>query len=226
MTPPFVMRKKTAKKPSGKTATKKNAQWTSTSRLLRNLEPEEMLDLFRQLYSLSPKNAEFIDSRFGPGSKNDLLEEYRQKIEQEFFPQHEIVPSSFPRMGWMKSLIRDYCKGTDDLAGTAELKVTFLENGMEFTLEYIHVDNERFYDSLLSGMKDLTKILTKKAPQLFPAFRDRLVALVRRVYGKIGWGCGDDMRDTVVQICQHHGLELQRTGDRHTGFQFEIVERK
>jgi hypothetical protein len=218
------MRKKTAKKPPGKAPTK-NTQWTSTSRLLRNLEPEEMLDLFQKLYSLSPENAKFIDSRFRSGSKNDPLEEYRQKIDQEFFPQHELVPSSFPRMGWMKSLIRDYCKGTGDLAGTTELMVTFLEYGMKFAMDF-HVGNEQFYNSLLSGMRDLTKMLTKKAPHLFPAFRDRLLAIVRSIYGKIGWGCSDGMRNTVVEICQHHGLDFKRTGDRHTGFQFEIVEMK
>ena len=206
------------------TAKRTNAQWTPISRLIRNLEPKEMLDLFRQLYMLSPENAEFIDSQFKSGSEEKLLEEYRQKIKLEFFPEHDPY-SKFPRMGWMKSLIRDYRKGTGDLAGTAELMVTFQEHGMEFTMMYGDI-SEQFYDSLLSGMNDMIKMLTKDAPQLFPAFRDRLVEVAQRVYGRVGWGYGDGMRETVGEICEFHGYILRRSGDWRTGYTFEVVEKE
>jgi len=218
------MKKQITKKTAKKLPKKTNAQWTSISRLLRNLEADEMLDLFRQLYTLSHENAEYIESRFKSGAEDELLWEYRRKIVLEFFPEHDPY-NSFPRMGWMKSLIRDYRKGTGDLAGTTELMVTFQEQGMKFTMEYGDID-ERFYDSLLSGMCDLVKILTKDAPQLFPAFRDRLIEIVRRVYGRIGWGYGDGMYETVNEICEFHGLTLQRTGNWEPGYQFEIVEKK
>jgi len=206
------------------TAKRTNAQWTPISRLIRNLEPKEMLDLFRQLYMLSPENAEFIDSQFKSGSEEKLLEEYRQKIKLEFFPEHDPY-SKFPRMGWMKSLIRDYRKGTGDLAGTAELMVTFQEHGMEFTMMYGDI-SEQFYDSLLSGMNDMIKMLTKDAPQLFPAFRDRLVEVVRRVYGRVGWGYGDGMHETVGEICEFHGYILRHSGDWRAGYTFEVVEKE
>jgi hypothetical protein len=145
------------------------------------------------------------------------LEEYRRKIVKEIYPSFD-PSASFPRMGWVKTLIRDYRKGTDDLAGTTELMVTFQEKGMEFTMAYGDID-ERFYDSLLSGMDDLVKMLTKDAPQLFPAFRDRLIAIVRRVYGRIGWGYGDGMYEMVGEICNFHGFDLKRTGDWRAGHQ-------
>ena len=156
----------------------------ATSRLLRNLEPQKMIDLFQQLYMLSPENADWIDSQFKSTDGEKLLREYLQKIKLEFFPDY-MTRDSFPRMGWMKTLIRDYRKGTGDVIGTVELMVTFQEEGMKFTMEYGDI-NERFYDSLLSGMNDLAKILTKEAPDLFPSFRDRLVAIVKPVYGCVG----------------------------------------
>jgi len=219
-----AMKKRPAKKSTGKQSKKTSGQWSATSRLLRNLEPSEMIDLFRQLYLLSPDNAELIDSQFKSASGDKLLEEYRQKIEQEFFPLRN-TDDSFPRMGWMKSLIRDYCKGTNDLAGTTELMVTFQEQGMKFTMEYGDI-NERFYDSLLSGMNDLIKMLTKDAPQLFPAFRDRLIEIVRPVFGRVGWGYGDGMYETVSEIYDFHGLDLQYSGNWKTGYQFQIVEKE
>jgi hypothetical protein len=173
---------------------------------------------------LSLENAELIDSMFKSEADEKLLEEYRKKIVKEMHPDYN-PKSDFPRMGWVKSLIRDYRKGTDDLAGTAELMVTFQEKGMEFTMAYGDID-ERFYDSLLSGMCDLEKLLTKDAPQLFPAFRDRLLAIVRRIYGKIGWGYSDGMYETLGEICEFHGFELERIGEWKTGYKLEIVETK
>jgi len=214
--------KRTAKKATRKSP-KSSAQWTAVSRLLRNLEPKEVIDLFRRLYMLSADNAELIESQFKSASEDKLLEEYRRKIVLEFFPLRE-THDSFPRMGWVKSLIRDYRKGTGDLAGTAELMVTFQEQGMKFTMEYGDID-ERFYDSLLSGMNDLVKMLTKDAPELFFAFRDRLVEVVRRVYGRVGWGYGDGMNEAVAEICDFHGLDLQHSGNWRGGYLFKIVER-
>jgi hypothetical protein len=200
---------------------KSSAKGTATSRLLRNLEPKEMIDLFQQLYMLSSDNAELIDSQFKSNDSKKLLEEYRQKIVLDFFPLRE-SQMGFPRMGQLKKLISDYQKGTDDLTGTTELMVTFQEQGMEFTLEYGDI-NERFYDSLISGMDDLVKMLTRKAPQLFPAFRDRLIEILRRVYGKIGWGYSDGIHETVAEIFEFHGFNIQESGDWKTGYQFKIV---
>ena len=103
--------------------------------------------------------------------------------------------------------------------------VTFQEQGMEFTMQYGDID-ERFYDSLLSGMNDLIKMLTKDAPHLFLAFRDRLIEILRRVYGRVGWGYGDGMHETVSEICNFHGFDLQHSGDWKTGYRFEVVEMK
>ena len=217
------MKKQPTKKSTSKPAKKASAQWTSVSRLLRDTEPAEMIDLLRQLYMLSPDNAKFIDSKFILGEEDKFLEECRHKIKLEFFPKKAPYGPP-PRMGWMKALIRDYKKGTGDMAGTAELMVTFQEQGMEYTMAYGDID-ERFYDSLLSGMNDVIKMLTKDAPQLFPAFRDRLVAIVRRVYGRVGWGYGDGMYETVAEICEFHGRTLQRSGDWRSGYKIEVVEK-
>ncbi len=211
-----AMPKRTAKKTSKRTT----AQWNATSRLLRNLELPELLDLFKQLYMLSPDNAELIDSQFQSANEDKLLEEYRRKIVLEFFPSRSNDIGD-PRMGMMKKLIRDYRKGTGDLPGTAELMVTFQEQGMKFTMAYGDID-ARFYDSLLSGMDDLQKLLTVECPELFPVLGERLLEILRVVYGNIGWGYSDGMWETVAEIYAFHGLELQKTGDWRSGWKIEV----
>jgi len=196
----------------------------ATRHLLRNLKPDEILDLFRQLYLLSPDNAELIDSQFKLSNGKKLLDEYRRKVIQEFFPDLDPY-DSFPKMGRIKQWIRDYRKGTGDMAGTAELMVTFQEQGARFTLEYGDI-NERFYDSLLSGWNDLEKILTKDAPELFPAFRERLLEILKPIYGQIGWGYSDGVFQAVDDIYAFHGLGLERSGDWKTGYLIRVIEKK
>ena len=217
------MPKKTTRQTRSPSPKKSSAQWTATSRLLRNLEPKEMLDLFRQLYLLSTDNAEWIDSQFKSSQGDKLLDEYREKIILEFFPEHNPY-DSFPKMGKIKQWIRDYQKGTGDMAGAAELMVTFQEQGAKFTLEYGDID-ERFYDSLLSGWNDLVKMLIKTAPELFPAFRERLLEIVKPVFGRIGWGYGDGVYMAVEEIYTFHGLGIGHSGDWKTGYQFYMIEK-
>jgi len=217
------MPKKSIKQSRSTSPKKSSPQWTATSRLLRNLEPEEMLDLFQQLYFFSPDNAELIDSQFKSSKGDKLLEEYRKRIILEFFPDR-YPHDSFPQMGKMKQWIRDYRKGTGDLAGTTELMVTFQEQGANFTMEYGDI-NERYYDSLLSGWNDLVKMLTKDAPELFFAFRERLLEILKPIFGRIGWGYSDGVYEAVNEIYAFHGLGLERSGNWKAGFQFRMVEK-
>ena len=217
------MPKKTTRQTHSKSPKKSSAQWTATSRLIRNLEPKEMLDLFRQLYLLSTDNAELIDSQFKSSQGDKLLEEYREKIIQEFFPERNPY-DSFPKMGKIKQWIRDYQKGTGDMAGTTELMVTFQEQGANFTMAYGDID-ERFYDSLLSGWNDLEKMLTKTAPELFPAFRERMLEIVKPVYGRVGWGYGDGVFAAVADIYAFHGLGLEHSGHWKTEYEFTVIDK-
>ena len=173
----------------------------------------------KQSRSKSPKKSSPLQS-----SKCDkLLDEYRERIIQEFFPDHN-RHDCFPQMGKIKQWVRDYRKGTGDLAGTMELMVTFQEQGANFTMEYGDID-EPFYDSLLSGWNDLVKMLTKDAPELFFVFRERLLEIVKQIFGRVGWGYDKGTYKAVNDIYTFHGLGLERSGNRKAGFQFHVIEK-
>ena len=69
----------------------------------------------------------------------------------QFFPARGIGKL---KLGEARKAIRDYRKATGDLSGTAELLMTYVENGTRFTREFGDID-ERFYSSVESALDEL-----------------------------------------------------------------------
>jgi hypothetical protein len=107
------------------------------------------------------------------------------------------VAQFFPERGYGKLQPRvarkatsDYRKATGDLAGTAELMLTYVEQGMQFTLQYGDIDAP-FYSGLESVLVELTTLLgTTAGTPLYPHFAGRLRALAQSA-AQMGWGYGD-----------------------------------
>ena len=81
-----------------------------------------------------------------------------------------------------RKAIRDYRKATGNLAGTAELLMTYVENGAEFTHEYGDID-ERFYNSVESALEELAALLRGEAREMYPQFSDRLARVEQMTDG-------------------------------------------
>ncbi len=73
----------------------------------------------------------------------------------QFFPARGIGKL---KLGEARKAIRDYRKATGDLSGTAELLMTYVENGTRFTREFGDID-ERFYSSVESALDELAALL-------------------------------------------------------------------
>ncbi len=119
---------------------------------------------------------------------------------EQFFPARGFGKL---KLGEARKAIRDYCKATGDLPGTAELLMTYAENGARFTHEYGDID-ERFYDSMESALDELAALLRGEARGLYPQFRSRL-AKVERITDGIGWGFHDFVGDVVGQLEEELG---------------------
>ncbi|MDR3108815.1 MAG: hypothetical protein LBU65_03890 [Planctomycetaceae bacterium] len=224
------MSKKSVKTKTTK-RTANSAAWKAVSRLLCNLNEKEMLALFQELYHLSSNNAELIEARFKLQGNGDLLSDYRKKILYEFDDYHiqHKDGENHPKMSYCKKLIRDYKKGTGDLAGTLELMTTFQEAGAKFTMDYGDMD-DRFYDSLMSGMDEIVKILIGEGKFLFPAYQGRLHKLLQLIYQQCGYGYCDWIQDAVLEIFNVFGLGIKCVGERkndkyRTEYTLEIFEK-
>jgi len=102
------------------------------------------------------------------------------------------------KLGEARKAIRNYRKAAGSLPGTAELLMTYVENGAEFTHLYGDMD-ERFYNSVESALDELATLLLGEAGEMYPQFSERL-ARVDLLAGDIGWGFGDYVGDVVLQL--------------------------
>ena len=182
-------------------ATKKSGGWSAVRQQLTSWEKPALLALVKDLYEADAGSHDFIQARCQTGeSGGDVLERYRGKIVEQFFPVHGYGKL---KLGEARKAIRDYRKATGSIPGTAELLMTYVENGAQFTREYGDMD-ERFYNSLESALAELSALLHREARDLYPRFRDRL-ASVDRLASAVGWGFCDFVAEVVGELEEELG---------------------
>ena len=93
--------------------------------------------------------------------------------------------------------IKKYAKAANDIEGTADLMVYYVECGNKFTLDNGDV-NEAFYDTLIEmyekAIKAVCKLPKKKQEQLLK----RLKIIMESADG-IGWGYYDGLCDAYYE---------------------------
>ena len=189
---PFQSMKNTTKKPGG---------WSAVRQHLTTWEKPALLALVKDLYEAAGVNRDFIHARSKAGEcGGEALEKYRSKIVEQFFPARG---DGKLKLGEARKAIRDYRKATGNIPGTAELLMTYVENGTRFTHEYGDID-ERFYSSVESALVELAALLRGEARGMYPQFRDRL-ARVEQMTDGIGWGFHDFVGDVVGQLEEELG---------------------
>lgn len=104
-------------------------KWSDIKKEIQELNKEDLIVLVKDLYDNSKENKTFLAARF---CKNNIqiLEKYKEKVIEPFFPKRgfgklQLAPA--------KKAIRDYKKATNDLLGTLDLMLTYVESGTEFT---------------------------------------------------------------------------------------------
>ena len=182
-------------------ATKKPGGWSAVRQQLAAWEKPALLALLKDLYEAAGGNRDFIHARCQAGEcGGEVLKKYRGKIIEQFFPAHG---DGKLKLEEARKAIRDYRKATGNLPGTAELLMTYVENGTRFTNEYGDID-DRFYDSVESALEELAALLRGETRGMYPQFRDRL-ARVEKMADGIGWGFHDFVGDVVGQLDEELG---------------------
>lgn len=171
----------------------KKPSWSMVRKELNGWEKTALLALVKDLYDSAAANRDFIQARCVPGEA--VLESYRSKIIQQFFPARG---EGKLKLGEARKAIRDYRKATGNIPGTAELLMTYVENGAEFTNLYGDID-ERFYSSVESVLDELAVLLHSDAREIYPRFSERL-GKVEKMTNGIGWGFHDFIADVVGQL--------------------------
>jgi hypothetical protein len=181
--------KKPKKKPGG---------WSTVRSHLATLDKPALLALVKDLYDSGAENRDFIQARCqAADSDGEVLESYRKRIVEQFFSKRADGVGAL-KLGVARKAIRDYRKASGSLSGTAELLMTYVETGAEFTHDYGDI-GEPFYKSVGSVLQELAGLLRGEAQELYPQFSERLARVEEMTEG-IGWGFGDFVADVVWQL--------------------------
>jgi hypothetical protein len=173
---------------------KAEVKWSDIKRQLQSLEDAELLALIQGLFKLSVENRAFLASHLlSAAAGQALLQPYRERIERAFYTR-----SGKPQLKLSegRKAIREYQAATEDPAGSLELMMTFVETGTQFTSEFGDID-EPFYNSLSSVLHEMDKLLKgEQGRDLYQGIRERVLELPK-LAGRMGWGYGDEIRETV-----------------------------
>ncbi len=187
-------------------ATNKSGSWGAVRQQLAAWEKPALLALVKDLYAAADVNRDLVNARCQPAESTEAtLEKYRRKIVEQFFPARGFGKL---KLGVARQAIRDYRKATGNLPGTAELLLTYVENGAEFTRQFGDID-ERFYNSVESALKELAALLCGEARDMYSQFEDRLAKVEQNATG-IGWGFGDCVSDVVARLHDDLGSSIRR----------------
>ncbi len=185
-----------------KATTKRHGGWSAIRPPLTTWEKPALITLIKELYDAAAVNRDLLQARLLAGANDDeLLEKYRRKIVEQFFPTRGLIGKL--KLGEARKAIRDYRKATGNISGTAELLMTYVENGTRFTREYGDID-ERFYNSIESALAELATLLCGEARGLYSQFAQRL-ATVKQMSDGIGWGFHDSIADVVGSLEEENG---------------------
>ena len=188
-----------ANKPAQRSGT-----WSTARQHLATWDKPALLALVKDLYDAAAGNRDFIQARCqAKDGGGGVLENYRSKIVEQFFPKRGEAKL---KLGEARKAIRDYRKATGHIPGTAELLMSYVENGVKFTNEYGDID-ERFYSSVESALSELATLLRGPSRELYPQFRERL-AKIEQETGGIGWGFHDFITDAVGRLKDDLGIPL------------------
>jgi len=142
---------------------KKPGGWKAVRQQLAGWDKPALLVLVKDLYEADDVNRDLVDARCHPEEfSGATLEKYQGKIVEQFFPARGFGKL---KLGEARKAIHDYRKATGNLPGTADLLMTYVENGTRFTRKYGDID-ERFYNSMESALQELATLLRGEARSL------------------------------------------------------------
>jgi hypothetical protein len=160
-------------------------------------QPTELVRLIGELYRLSGENRRFLEARFGEAPKQLLV--YRQLVADCLWPD-PLCKGAEVRIAEAKRAISQYERATGDTAGTAELMLTFVEQGTGFAADLGYSD-EDFFSSLEAMLSRALEGFQRCTEQFRISMRPRLIRL-SELARNIGWGYGDFVNDAIARAIE------------------------
>lgn len=165
---------------------------------LKTQDEEWLRDELLTLYKTFESIREYYIRQVEPESTHQLIEKYKKILEKQFRPHSN--KRGFPELNYSiaRQAIRDFKKVNASPSLVIDLQLTYVEYGVECTLEYGDID-ARFYDSMESMFRMTLKDMEKCG--LKDQFRKRCLAIQQNT-ADLGWGFGD----AIAELCDEYFL--------------------
>jgi hypothetical protein len=160
-------------------------------------QPTQLVRLIGELYRLSRENQRFLEARLGAAPKQ--LPVYRRFVAACLWPD-PLRKGAKVRIAEAKRAISQYQRATGDAAGTAELMLTFVEQGTGFAADLGYGDDD-FFSSLERMLSRALDVLQRGTGQFRQSMRPRLIRL-SELARNIGWGYGDFVNDAIARAVE------------------------
>lgn len=156
---------------------------TSWDNLSRGLDGANLPDLLREIYQRVPEARALIATRLAPtasegAARDKALSAYRRRIIAAFRPKSARA-GTLPDVPRARRAIRDYRSRTRDLAGTIDLLLTFVDEGLR-AVGLLGAPPSSLIDSLHAAADDIRDALRSVPRDQRPAlWIDRLRGIER-----------------------------------------------
>jgi hypothetical protein len=148
----------------------------------------ELISEVVELYKGLSQVKEFYQMHIDPKATRGIAEKYKKIIINQFYPAR-----GDPKLQYSvaRKALTDFMKVCKDPSAIIDMKLTYVDAGLDCTLMYGDIDEEFYFKMgtmFESALKDVAEFC------LFNAFRDRCKGLVNGA-SDIGWGFGDALAD-------------------------------
>lgn len=172
--------------------------WREIHNNLKTMDNQQIISVIKDLHSLNKDNKAFLSARLLPNSFDKILEESKQKIENQFFPKRGFGKCN---LTIVKKIISDYKSTTKDIFGYLDLMLTYVEQGTEFVNQYGDIQ-ENAYSSMESTFSKFSDLIKKNEnTSLFESFHNRINSLETNIQG-IGYGYADEMSWMIEELLE------------------------
>lgn len=147
---------------------------------------DSLLDDILMLYKTFDVVKEYYDSRLGTNAPHDILQKYKKILEEQFCPK-----KGFPKLKYSvaRKAISDFKKTCPDILSVLDLQLTYVEYGVNCTLEYGDID-EQFYNSMASMFEKTLNEMREY--EVLKKFQKRCLEIHVQTQD-MGWGFGESI---------------------------------
>lgn len=117
---------------------------TDLKKYLKAKDNKELEEEIVEIVKLFPNVKEYYEAKIYSSNEDDIMEKYRKVIKNEFFPERGFGKL---RYSIAQKAITDYKKIATKPRNVAELMISYVEYGVEFTNEFGDID-EKFYGNM------------------------------------------------------------------------------